>query len=91
MVTPVNLVIMVILLIFGKLANSYESVDLGESLNSGESENCCESIDSEKNLLILMRLMILFTLEILVILVNMANIVREGVKNKKKYFPRTLS
>ena len=31
-----------------------------------------------------MRLMILFTLEILVILVNMANIVREGVKNKNK-------
>ena len=33
-----------------------------------------------------MRLMILFTLEILVILVNMANIVREGVKNKKSIF-----
>ena len=45
-----NLVIMVILLVIGNLANSRESVDLGECFNSGgcgESENCCESSDSE--------------------------------------------
>ena len=48
---PVNLVIMVIPLIIGILANSCESVDLGESFNSGdcdECEDCCESGDSEK-------------------------------------------
>ena len=51
LLTPVNLDIMVLLLFVGKLANSRESVDLGESFNSGdcdESEDCCESSDSEK-------------------------------------------
>ena len=43
--TLVSLVIMVILLFIGKLANSRESVDLGESFNSGESEDCCECSD----------------------------------------------
>ena len=62
LVTPVNLVIMVIPLIIGILANSCESVDLGESFHPGESEDCCESSDPEKNLLILMKLMILCTL-----------------------------
>ena len=48
LVTPVNLVIMVIPLIIGILANSCESVDLGEYFNPGESEDCCESSDPEK-------------------------------------------
>ena len=51
LLTPVNLDIMVLLLFVGKLANSRESVDLGESFNSGdcdESEDRCESSDSEK-------------------------------------------
>ena len=42
---------MAIMLFIGKLTNSCESVDLGESFNSGdcgESEDCCESCDSEE-------------------------------------------
>ena len=68
--TPVNLVIMVILSILakwliGKMADSHESVDLGESVNSGDcskSDYCCESY------------LILVTLQNLVVLVNITNL-----------------
>ena len=56
---------MAIMLFIGKLANSCESVDLGDTFNSGDcgkSEDCCESRDFEKYMLFMMRLMILFTL-----------------------------
>ena len=44
LVTPVNLVIM---LIIDKLTNCFEAVDFGESFNSGDSEDFCEFSDSE--------------------------------------------